>query len=60
MIMRAFTVLIWSMLISMIVSYVLTSMAGVPLNLNHTMILGTIFTIGVLLIGSMDPKEEKS
>lgn len=50
--MRVVTVLIWSMLISTLISYVLTSMAGTDLNLSYIFILGIIFTVSILLLGS--------
>ncbi len=53
-------VVIWSLLISFLVSYVINSMAGTNLDLSQTIILGVIFAIAILLIGSIGLKEEKS
>jgi len=57
-VMKFVAVLIWSIFISILVSYVLTSMSGVPLNLNHTLILGGIFLIAIMFIGGVGLKEE--
>jgi len=55
---RFIAVLIWSMLISGVVSYVLTSMAGIPFNINHTIILGIIFVAFIMFLGNVALKEE--
>jgi len=55
---RLLAVVIWSLLISVLVSYVLTSMAGTPFNMNHTLILGLFFTVAIFLIGDVALKEE--
>jgi len=57
---RFFVIIIWSFLVSTIVSYVLTSMAGEPFNLNHTLILATFFFIFITILGEFVLKEEKS
>jgi len=57
---RFFVVIIWSFLVSTIVSYVLTSMAGEPFNLNHTMILAAFFVVVITILGEFVLKEEKS
>lgn len=56
--MRYIVVFIWSFLISSAASYVLTSMAGEPFNLNHTLILTVFFFIIVTLLGEVVLKEE--
>lgn len=44
-------VLIWSILISATVSYVLTSMAGESFNLTLTLIVAVFFTIAISILG---------
>ncbi len=43
--------LVWSMLLSLVVSYVLGSMAGDPFILSEAVILGVIFFITITLLG---------
>lgn len=43
--------LVWSMLLSLVVSYVLGSMAGDPFILTEAVILGVIFFIAITLLG---------
>lgn len=58
--MRHIVVMIWSFLISTAASYVLTSMAGEPFNINHTLILTVFFFIIVTILGEVVLKEEKN
>lgn len=57
---RFIIMLIWSFIISTVVSYVLTSMAGEPFILNHTLVLTVFFFIAATFIGEFVLKEEKS
>lgn len=57
---RHIVVIIWSFLISSAVSYVLTSMAGEPFNINHTLILTAFFFVVVTILGEVVLKEEKN
>lgn len=57
---RFIVVLIWSFLISCAASYVLTSMAGEPFNINHTLILTVFFFFIVTIIGEVVLKEESN
>lgn len=54
--MRLIAVAIWSLLISILVSYVLSNMTNTPLELKNIGILGIIFTIAVMFIGSVEVK----
>ncbi|HLR79387.1 MAG TPA: YjzD family protein [Bacillota bacterium] len=49
--MRYIMVIIWGVLISAVLSYVLTSMAGQPFNLNQSLTLAVIFSIIVYILG---------
>lgn len=52
--------LVWSMLLSLVVSYVLGSMAGDPFVLSEAVILGAIFFIAIISLGLiLDPKEQQ-
>ncbi|HLQ84119.1 MAG TPA: YjzD family protein [Pseudogracilibacillus sp.] len=52
--------LIWSMLLSLVVSYVLGSMAGDPFLLSEAVILGVIFFIAIIALGMiLDPKKQE-
>ena len=52
-------VLIWSVLISSAISYVLTSMAGDPFNLTHVLVLAGIFFVAITLLGEGILKEKE-
>lgn len=52
-------VLIWSILISAAVSYVLTSMAGEPFDLTLSAVVAGIFFIAIILLGDVVLKEDK-
>ncbi|HEX6593643.1 MAG TPA: YjzD family protein [Bacillota bacterium] len=49
--MRYIMVIIWGVLISSVLSYVLTSMAGEPFNVNQTITLAVIFSVIVYILG---------
>ncbi len=49
--MRFLLPLVWALLISGVISYVLSSMAGNPFNLMNTVILGVIITIAISVLG---------
>lgn len=52
-------VLIWSLLISSVISYVLTSMAGEPFSITYVFIIAAFFVIVTLLLGESILKEKK-
>jgi len=56
--MRYIMVVIWSILVGTVVSYVLTSMANEPFDLTSTFVLAAIFAIFVILIGDVGLKEQ--
>lgn len=49
--MRVIIAIIWSLLISSVVSYVLSSMAGDPFNFSMVLGLTAILVVGVLILG---------
>jgi hypothetical protein len=51
---------IWAVLISFVISYVLSSMAGEPFVLSDTLILAAIFAVAIFLLGDGILKEEKN
>lgn len=58
--MRHVVVIIWSILIGTVVSYVLTSMGGEPFNMNHTLILAAFLFVIVTILGEFVLKEDKN
>ncbi|GGN60358.1 MULTISPECIES: DUF2929 family protein [Oceanobacillus] len=58
--MRYIFTIIWSLLISAAVTYVLTSMAGEPFILSEAVILAVIFMIVTFLMGDVILKEKKN
>lgn len=58
--MRYIIVIIWSILISVATTYVLTSMGGEPFNINHTLILAAFFFAIVTILGEFVLKEDKN
>lgn len=59
-IMRYLAIVFWSVLISFVVSYVLTSMADGEFSLPGTLALAAIFSIAAIVLGDVILKEEKS
>lgn len=57
--MRYIMVLFWSVLISSVVSYVLSSMAGDSFNLQLTLAFAAILSVAILILGEGILKEEK-
>lgn len=49
--MRYIMTIIWAVLISSVISYVLSNMAGDPFNLTHTLILAAILSVVVFILG---------
>ncbi|SDQ88337.1 Protein of unknown function [Virgibacillus subterraneus] len=56
--MRFLLPLVWALLISGVISYVLSSMAGNPFNLMNTVILAVIVTIAISILGEGALKSE--
>jgi len=56
--MRYIMVVIWSILVGTVISYVLTSMANEPFDLTSTFVLAAIFAIFVILIADVGLKEQ--
>lgn len=56
--MRFIMTIIWAILISATISYVLTSMAGEPFNVIQTLILSGIIGVIVIALGEFALKEE--
>ena len=52
--------LIWSMLLSFIVSYVLSSMAGDPFILTQAIVLGIIFFLAVIGLGTVVASDKQT
>ncbi|MBP1947249.1 YjzD family protein [Virgibacillus litoralis] len=57
--MRFLLPLVWALLISGVISYVLSSMAGNPFNLMNTVILAVIVTIAISILGEGALKSER-
>ncbi|MDY0406184.1 YjzD family protein [Virgibacillus sp. 179-BFC.A HS] len=57
--MRYIWTIIWSVLFSATISYVLSSMAGEPFNLTATLVMAAIFCIAVWVLGEGLLKEDK-
>ncbi|WP_191126319.1 DUF2929 family protein [Cerasibacillus terrae] len=49
--MRYIMTVIWALLIGGVVSYVLTSMAGDPFNLNTSLIISAIIAVVIFVLG---------
>ncbi|MCF3942066.1 DUF2929 family protein [Oceanobacillus alkalisoli] len=58
--MRYIFTIIWSLLISAAVTYVLTSMAGEPFVISEAVILAVIFMIVTFLMGDVILKVKKN
>lgn len=56
---RYIVAIIWAVLLSVVISYVLASMAGEPFSVEGSMLLAAIFTVGVIILGDGALKEEK-
>lgn len=52
--------LIWSMLLSFIVSYVLSSMAGDPFIITQALVLGGIFFVAIVALGAVIAPEKQA
>jgi len=57
--MRLIMTIIWSLLISSAISYVLTSMAGDPFNFTHTVVLTIIFVVAIVALSEGALNESK-
>lgn len=59
--MRVIMVLFWSTLVSSVVSYVLTSMAGDPFNFTLVLSFSVALTVAVLILGEgiLDTNDEQ-
>jgi len=55
--MRLIMTIIWSILISGAISYVLTSMAGEPFNITFTLIVASFFVVAIFVLGEGALKE---
>lgn len=58
--MRYLAIVVWAVLISFVVSYVLSSMGNTEFSLPGTFSLAAIFSIAAILLGDVILKEEKS
>lgn len=58
--MRYIVTIIWAVLISAVISYVLSSMAGDDFNMPGTIAVSAVFIIGIFLLGDGILKEDKS
>lgn len=56
--MRYIMTIFWAVLISLAVSYVLTSMSGDPFVVRDALILAGIFSLAVFLLGDAVHKED--
>lgn len=57
--MRYLIVIIWSLLISTVISYVVTSMAGEPFSITYTFVMSAFFFIAIVILGEGILKENK-
>lgn len=57
--MRYIMTAVWAVVISLVVSYVLTSMAGEPIVLTEILLLAALFVIASIVLGEGILKEEK-
>lgn len=51
--MRFIMTIIWALLIGGVLSYVLTSMAGEPFNLNQSIILSSIIAVFIFILSGV-------
>lgn len=58
--MRLIAVAIWSLLISVLVSYVLSNMTGTSLELLDILVLGIVFVIAVMIVGNIKVETKSS
>lgn len=58
--MRYIMVVIWSVLVGLAVSYVLTSMANEPFSLSNSLVLSAVFAIFVILLAEIGLKEQNN
>lgn len=58
--MRYIMTIVWAIIISTVLSYVLTSMEGEPFVLSEALILGVTFSIIVIVLGEFILKEKKA
>ncbi|OZU90638.1 DUF2929 domain-containing protein [Virgibacillus indicus] len=58
--MRYIVTIIWAVLISAVISYVLSSMAGDAFSMPGTLLLAGIFIVATFLLGDGILKEDKS
>ncbi|MFB4474602.1 DUF2929 family protein [Oceanobacillus caeni] len=56
--MRYIASIVWAILISFAISYVLSSMGGEPFVLSHSLILAALFSIAVFILGDVLLKED--
>jgi len=57
--MRYIMTLIWSVLISLVVTYVVTSMAGAAFNFTFVLILGAVIFLAIFVLGDLLLKERE-
>ncbi|WP_163972038.1 YjzD family protein [Oceanobacillus halotolerans] len=57
--MRYIATIIWAVLISGVLSYVLSSMGSEPFNLTNTLILAALFSIAIFILGDGAIKTEE-
>lgn len=56
---RYIVTIIWAVLISAVISYVLSSMAGEPFSIEGSLLLAAIFAVGIFVLGEGALKEDK-
>ncbi|HLS35039.1 MAG TPA: DUF2929 family protein [Bacillota bacterium] len=57
--MRFLMVAIWSLLIGLVITYVVTSMAGAPFNLSNVFIIAAVFFVAIAALGEVILKEKE-
>ncbi|WP_047986199.1 YjzD family protein [Ornithinibacillus californiensis] len=57
--MRYLATILWAVLITFVLSYVLSSMAGVALDLVATLVMAAIFSVVVFILGDGLLREQK-
>ncbi|MGP7817969.1 YjzD family protein [Niallia sp. 01092] len=56
--MRLIVTFFWAFLLSQMLTYVISSMSGIPFNFNTGVILSVIFTVLVSLLASIFPNDD--
>lgn len=58
--MRLIMTIIWAVILSFAITYVLTSMANEPFNVTHTLVVASLIVVGVVALSEGALKEDNS